>query len=156
MHKPENIPYIYESFIQRVKNIFYVCAGFQKQEYFVRAAQPCWLHHWNVFLPWWVHHSLIIQWQESYMGEIQWRYGMEDLRLLDLDISDCLSDIKWCPGQHPPFIWRSLLTRNNMAIFQWPHVFHFTRMIKASFQGSLKTSCHISKTILFSSFLFFK
>lgn len=56
-----------------------------------------------------------------YMGEIQWRYGMEDSRrLLDPETSNSISGTKWCPSQHPPFKWRLLVARNEeeVAMFQ--------------------------------------
>ena len=41
--------------------------------------------------------------KKLYMEEIQRRYGMEDSRLVDLETSNCISGIKWCPGRHTPF-----------------------------------------------------
>lgn len=42
--------------------------------------------------------------------------------------------------------------QEEVAIVQQPHVSHFTRMIKASLQWPLKTTCQISGTVWFFSF----
>lgn len=77
-------------------------------------------------------------------------------RLLDLEASDCVSGIRWCPGQHLPFGWSLLLANTEeVAVFQPPHVSHFTRVTKASFQWPLNTTCQISGTVWFFRFFFF-